>query len=355
GGGCPTVSKFTGCCWMIKLFGSQALISRGFYTLTSINRNFGTTMEEALKNCLNEDVKPYGRGGGGCINTGQGYETKSLGKIFVKTNRKNGSETMFRGEMASLKAMYETDTVRVPKPIDVLNLGAHGWALVTEYIEMGGGNRGDLVTLGTQLARMHKYNEDRLNESARNESFVGGSASGDSYKNGVKQFGFHTVTCCGFIPQPNDWCDDWATFFVRNRLKIQVDMLIQKGSREILSVWPELERKVTALLAPCAGVVPALVHGDLWGGNWSSTSEGPVIFDPASAFCDPEFEQGIMNMFGGYGSDFWAAYHKVLPKRPDREKRMVIYELFHHLNHWNHFGSSYRGSSLSMISQIMSL
>ncbi|PIO53890.1 hypothetical protein TELCIR_24759, partial [Teladorsagia circumcincta] len=74
---------------------------------------------------------------------------------------------------------------------------------------------------------MHKYNEDRLNDSSRSESFVGNSTSGDSYKNGVKQFGFHTVTCCGFIPQPNDWCDDWATFFVRNRLKVQVDMLIE--------------------------------------------------------------------------------------------------------------------------------
>ncbi|KAK5971442.1 Ketosamine-3-kinase, partial [Trichostrongylus colubriformis] len=129
-------------------------------------RTFGTSMEDALRECLKEDVKPFGRGGGGCINQGQGYETKSFGRIFVKVNRKKGSETMFRGEMASLKAMYETETVRVPKPIDVLNLGAHGWALVTEYIDMDGGSRGDLVELGTLLARMHKYNEDRLNESS---------------------------------------------------------------------------------------------------------------------------------------------------------------------------------------------
>lgn len=33
------------------------------------------------------------------------------------------SDVMFRGEAASLKAMYETNTVRVPKPIDVVNLG----------------------------------------------------------------------------------------------------------------------------------------------------------------------------------------------------------------------------------------
>lgn len=317
-------------------------------------RSSANSMEDELKKHLGEDVKRFGRGGGGCINSGQGYETKSLGKIFVKTNIKKGSDVMFRGEAASLKAMYETNTVRVPKPIDVVNLGAHGWGLITEYIDMGGGSRQDLVELGTQLARMHKYNEDRLAESSRSGSFVGSSASEDSYKDGVKQFGFHTVTCCGFLPQKNDWCDDWATFFIRNRLKMQVDLLIEKGNRDVLSVWPELERKAAALLAPCAGVVPALVHGDLWGGNWSSSSDGPVIFDPASAFCDPEFEQGIMDMFGGYGKDFWAAYHAVLPKRPDRSKRVLLYELFHSLNHWNHFGSSYRGSSMTLISQVLS-
>ncbi|VDL77896.1 unnamed protein product [Nippostrongylus brasiliensis] len=108
---------------------------------------------------------------------------------------------------------------------------------------MGGGTRRDLVELGTQLARMHKYNEDRLRDSSRSGSFVGSSESGDSYKDGVKRFGFHT-----------------------------------KGNRDILSVWPELERKATSLLATCSDVVPALVHGDLWGGNWSSSSEGPAHF-----------------------------------------------------------------------------
>ncbi|VDM54639.1 unnamed protein product [Angiostrongylus costaricensis] len=181
---------------------------------------------------------------------------------------------------------------------------------------------------------MHKHNEESLGESKRAESYVGSPNTSGSSKAGVKQFGFHTETCCGFLPQKNEWCDDWATFFVRNRLKVQVDMLIEKGNRDVLSIWPELERKSTSLLTPCANVVPALVHGDLWSGNWSSDGDGPVIFDPASAFCDPEYEQGIMDMFGGFGSDFWVAYHAVLPKRPGRKQRVLLYHLFHSLNHW---------------------
>ncbi|KAE9416252.1 hypothetical protein Angca_003570, partial [Angiostrongylus cantonensis] len=310
-------------------------------------------MKKVLEDFLNEELIPFGRAGGGCINSGRGYETKSFGKVFVKSNIKKGADIMFRGEAASLKAIVETNTVRAPRPIDVVNLGAHGWALITEYIDMNGeGGRRALVDLGTQLARMHKHNEESLGESKRAEGYVGIPNTDGRSKAGVKQFGFHTETCCGFLPQKNEWCDDWATFFVRNRLKVQVDMLVEKGNRDVLFVWPELERKATSLLTPCANVVPALVHGDLWSGNWSSDGDGPVIFDPASAFCDPEYEQGIMDMFGGFGSDFWAAYHAVLPQRPGRKQRVLLYHLFHSLNHWNHFGSSYRNSSLAMVSQI---
>ncbi|KAJ1373406.1 fructosamine 3 kinase [Parelaphostrongylus tenuis] len=312
------------------------------------------SMTEVLEKCLNEELRPFGGSGGGCINSGRGYETHSLGKVYVKSNIKKGAEIMFRGEAASLKAIVATNSVRAPRPINVVNLGAHGWALITEYIDMSGkGSRRALEDLGTQLARMHKHNEESLNASTRAEGFVGGPHINGSSRTGVKQFGFEIATCCGFLPQKNDWCDDWATFFVRNRLKVQIDMLIEKGDRGVLSIWPELERKATSLLSTCGNVVPALVHGDLWSGNWSCNDDGPVIFDPASAFCDPEYEQGIMDMFGGFGSSFWAAYHAVLPERPGRKQRVLLYHLFHCLNHWNHFGSSYRGSSLAMVSEIL--
>jgi len=26
----------------------------------------------------------------------------------------------------------------------------------------------------------------------------------------VTQFGFHETTCCGYLPQDNEWCDDWV-------------------------------------------------------------------------------------------------------------------------------------------------
>ena len=36
---------------------------------------------------------------------------------------------------------------------------------------------------------------------------------------------------------------------------------------------------------------PSLLHGDLWGGNWSAVDGQPVIFDPAVYYGDRETEQ----------------------------------------------------------------
>lgn len=45
---------------------------------------------------------------------------------------------MFDGEMASLIAIAATETVRVPKPIKVLDNPKGGSSIVLEYLEMKG-------------------------------------------------------------------------------------------------------------------------------------------------------------------------------------------------------------------------
>lgn len=59
-----------------------------------------------------------------------------------------------------------------------------------------------------------------------------------------------------------------------------------------------------------------------------------VIFDPASFFGHAEYDFGIARMFGGFTSDFFNAYHKLIPKASGFEQRLDIYELYHHINHW---------------------
>lgn len=100
-------------------------------------------------------------------------------------------------------------------------------------------------------------------------------------------------------------------------------------------------------------VVPALLHGDLWAGNVAEDDSGPIIFDPACFYGHSEFELAIAGMFGGFSSSFFSAYHSKIPKAPGFEKRNKLYQLFNYINHWNHFGTGYRGSTLNIMRKLL--
>ena len=75
---------------------------------------------------------------------------------------------------------------------------------------------------------------------------------------------------------------------------------------------------------------PSLLHGDLWIGNVAFGQGGePVIYDPATYRGDREAEFGLAEMFGGFESDFWAAYESEHPLHPGYSIRKLIYRLYH--------------------------
>ena len=99
-------------------------------------------------------------------------------------------------------------------------------------------------------------------------------------------------------------------------------------------------------------VFPSLLHGDLWSGNMAQVGDDPVVFDPASFYGHHEYDLAIGKMFGGFGGEFHKSYHAVIPKQEGFETRSELYQLFHYLNHWNHFGDGYRAQSLSIIQNL---
>uniref|UniRef100_A0A1I7WCX5 protein-ribulosamine 3-kinase n=1 Tax=Heterorhabditis bacteriophora TaxID=37862 RepID=A0A1I7WCX5_HETBA len=308
-------------------------------------RTIGDTMsvEDIIKSTLGVHMlETLGGPAAGSISEGQGFNSEN-GRLFLKKNSRKGASTMFKGEAVSLHHILETGAISAPKPLKTNITCAvkmhhrysdHGWGLVTTFININC-EREDMNIFGKRLANMHKHNENLLLSTEKASGFVGrvshihenDGGEEDQVKYGTNKFGFEVTTCCGFFPQENDWCNEWASFFITNRLQPLIDQLIYvglytswKGERDLRELWPHLMIKGTALLSECQNVVPALVHGDLWSGNWVFSQAEPVIFDPASFFADPEFEQGIMNMFGG-----------------------------------NHFGSSYKSSSMSLIYKILDM
>jgi len=83
---------------------------------------------------------------------------------------------------------------------------------------------------------------------------------------------------------------------------------------------------------------PALVHGDLWSGNWGMLADGtPVVYDPAVSYSDAEAELAMMELFGSPPAGFWRSY------RPHEgyARRRPLYQLYHLLNHAVLFGGGY--------------
>ncbi|XP_071968797.1 ketosamine-3-kinase-like [Engystomops pustulosus] len=308
-------------------------------------------MEELLRRELSVSrVSVSGHSGGGCISQGQSYDTER-GTYYVKCNHKSEARRMFEGEMASLEAIIHTHTVRAPTPVKVIEQPAGGAMLVMEHLDMRSLNR-QSAKLGEQLADLHLHNQ-RLREKLDAESSIVGKGSGQSMVSYVDRFGFHVATCCGYLPLVNDWQEDWVTFYSRQRIQHQIDLLEKSsGDREARELWAQLQLRVPQLFSGVE-IVPSLLHGDLWGGNVAELDSGPVIFDPASFYGHSEFELAIAGMFGGFSSTFYSAYHQKIPKSPGFEKRLKFYQLFHYLNHWNHFGGGYRGSSLGIMRSLL--
>ena len=251
---------------------------------------------------------------------------------------------MLNGEFCSLQKIAETQTIRVPEPYFVIaDPNSNGGALVVEFLNM------QPVTnwkkLGSDLADLHMFNSILGRKKQRLESWIGKpptselpedieSAMNKNIKlnipddiiqnvDHVEEFGFHSVTCCGKIPQNNDWHDNWIEFYARNRLNQQIDLIIENyGNRKIVEYWSELQLKIDKFFIDIMdNIEPALLHGDLWSGNITQIMNSePVIFDPASFYGHSEYELSISKLFGGFSPGFYNEYFKKIPQQKGFKK-----------------------------------
>ncbi|NJM18071.1 MAG: fructosamine kinase family protein [Richelia sp. SL_2_1] len=260
---------------------------------------------------------------GGCIN--QGYSiTDGVRTYFVKLNQAS-QIAMFAAEALGLQQMYDTNTIRVPKPV------CHGVAgnscyIVLEWLEMGRGNNKSSEDMGRKLAQLHR-------------------------KSLSEKFGWDMNNTIGSTPQINTWTDDWVEFFTKHRLGYQFQLAKRRGGS-----FPQAEELLCAIPELLAGhkVQPSLVHGDLWGGNAGFTVDGePVIFDPAIYYGDREVDIAMTEVFGGFSAAFYQGYEQVFPLDDGYERRKTLYNLYHILNHFNLFGGGYGSQANGMIERVL--
>ncbi len=87
---------------------------------------------------------------------------------------------------------------------------------------------------------------------------------------------------------------------------------------------------------------PALLHGDLWGGNYMFNKEGEaVIFDPAVYYGHREMDIGMSKLFGGFPQRFYDAYNEIYLLEKGWQQRLPLTQLYPLLVHAVLFGGHY--------------
>ncbi|MBV9345426.1 MAG: fructosamine kinase family protein [Gammaproteobacteria bacterium] len=265
---------------------------------------------------------PAQRVRGGCINECYAWDC-DRGRLFVKLAPADAAPRLER-EAAGLDALAAAQALRVPRVLGQASC-AVGAYLVLEYIESGPARADTAARLGAGLARLHAHSAPR--------------------------FGFEGDNYLG-LTQANGWLADWPGFFRTRRLEPQLALAAARGHRALEEPGARLLECVPALLAGHQPQ-PALLHGDLWGGNWLSAADGtPVLVDPAVYFGDAEADLAMTRLFGGFAPAFYSAYAAHRPAAPGWQLRSELYNLYHLLNHANLFGGAYLAQALECIAQL---
>ena len=147
----------------------------------------------------------------------------------------------------------------------------------------------------------------------------------------------------GIMPQLNDWAASWSAFFRERRLRPQAELAQRNGhlSGERARRLGRLLDRLDTWLGDHAPP-PALLHGDLWAGNVLVGPGGaPALIDPAVSYADRETELAYTALFGGFPEVFYHAYDETWPLPDGWQERRALYNLYHLLNHLNHFGERY--------------
>jgi fructosamine-3-kinase len=245
--------------------------------------------------------------------------------FFVKVNEKDFLP-QFIGESDNLKALIKSLSINVPQPILVGTTKGYAF-LVLEYLQLTDiENDACSYQLGEQLAYLHRWGEQ-------------------------KEYGFDQDNYIGKLIQPNAWDKKWDRFFAEQRIGWQLQLLYEKGIvLADIDQFVDLIKQMLSHHQP----KPALLHGDLWHGNVARTGLTPVCFDPACYWGDRECDIAMTELFGRFPAEFYRGYESILPLMESYQQRKTIYNLYHVLNHCNHFGGHYLNEAQQMVRTILS-
>jgi protein-ribulosamine 3-kinase len=259
--------------------------------------------------------------GGGSIN--ETYRiTVGERSFFCKINSLATFPSLFTCEQKGLQLLAQQAIIRVPQ-VAVCAHAGNEQILIMEWIEQGLKTSTFWKSFGEQLAALHQVQ--------------------------CGSFGLNTDNYMGALPQNNQPTDHWIDFFIHQRLQPQVQLAINR--RLLEPAHTHLFEKLYQQLASIFPVEPAaLLHGDLWSGNFlCDDTENPVLIDPAVYYGHRCIDLAMTTLFGGFDALFYESYQYHFPLPPNYRQQWEVCNLYPLLIHLNLFGKSYLADILNTI------
>ena len=267
-------------------------------------------------------IESFSHCSGGSINEVQILGLSNQEKILLKFNS-SPPQDFFRREAQGLEILSSVEAgPRVPKVLG-LDHGKNPKFILLEYLEQTQTNY--FPIFGRRLAAIHNVSNTFFGLDHNN--FIGKTPQINSKEsNGIIFFRDHRIGFQQRLARTNK--------FLPTELDHKIDRLKKK-----LDDWFFLENEK-----------PALLHGDLWSGNYFGGPNGePCLFDPAIYFGFREADLAMMELFGTPPKSFFDSYVEASPLNPGYEERRDLFNLYHLLNHLNLFGNSYLKSIKEII------
>lgn len=251
---------------------------------------------------------------GGDISQAFMLETNK-GRFLIKVNAAIFGLDMFEKEAKGLIHLADTGALKVPRPLFDGKFHQQIF-LIMEYIDPGNTAQDFWENFGEGMAKLHYNSSD--------------------------QFGLDYDNYLGKLVQKNTRHNSWDAFYSAERILRLVNKAQQKGLLETKHIKQaeQLSAKLSSLFP---GEKPALLHGDLWKGNFIAGANGYVaIYDPAIYYGSREMDIAMARLFGGFEDRFYDSYHYHFPLQDGWEERLQACQLYPLLVHLLLFGGHYR-------------
>lgn len=230
--------------------------------------------------------------------------------LVIKINDADKFPKMFEAEAKGLELLRASQSFIIPKVVKVGKLGKYSYLLM-RYLNSENQKPVFWQDFARNLAKLHHSTSSN--------------------------YGLDHDNYIGSLPQKNTFSKSASHFYIEQRLQPQFEIAFKRGFS-----FNDLEKFYKNIADEIPEEKPSLIHGDLWHGNYLTTTNGkPALIDPAVSFGPREMDIALMKLFGGYSVEVFNSYNSIFPLETGWERRVSLWQLYYLLVHLNIFGRSY--------------